>query len=554
MDSPELRILLELLRSGGARPEHLHALLRADVDWSELVRLARGHAVAPVCHENLSRLGRTLVPATVMDQLDRFRLSNARTVLRLTHELGELLDILGNAGIPAIPFKGPVLAADLYGDIALRQFGDLDILVRKSDFWDTIRLLTSRGFVPEAAFSPLQQKFYLRDNCALYLSFPSQRFLDLQWQFAPDFNPVRFDMDDIFRRAVTRNLEGRPVPALPDVENLLYLAFHGSLHAWARLSYLVDMARLIESRDWSWPELLRKAEQAGMKLMFLVGLGLCSEALAMPLDPLPKQEIERSRSIRRQRESALARLARNRGAQPGTLRTTVIRLTLLDSLAGQLSYAVRRAVVPSPADWAFASIPDRWYPLYYAVRPVRLSLVALRTLVRLPRSNPQAGAKIETANDSLVLNGVDFAELSAEVLGASASIRFRAHGSSMSPFIREGDILTVDPAHPRELVRGDVVLYRSAGGRAVAHRLLGRRGGRLLIRGDADAGECERVRPEKILGIVVQVERGGRKLPPNSLIRRTTALLWAATPTAARRVVLGIGRRLRGSRLTGQRT
>jgi len=150
----------------------------------------------------------------------------------------------------------------------------------------------------------------------------------------------------------------------------------------------------------------------------------------------------------------------------------------------------------------------------------------------------------------LKLSGEEFADLSTEVIAASASIRFRARGGSMSPFIRAADVLTVDPVRPEELARGDVVLYRSVGGRALAHRVLGRRGDRFLIRGDGSTGKCDIVSCHEILGKVVRIDRDGTMVPP----RRMLALAWARMPALCRRPLVACARALRNlHRRTGRK-
>ena len=49
-------------------------------------------------------------------------------------------------GIPAIPFKGPTLASAAYGGLALRESGDLDILVRAEDAVRAKDMLVSSEF------------------------------------------------------------------------------------------------------------------------------------------------------------------------------------------------------------------------------------------------------------------------------------------------------------------------------------------------------------------------------------------------------------------------
>ncbi|MEK7856765.1 MAG: nucleotidyltransferase family protein, partial [Acidobacteriota bacterium] len=47
-----------------------------------------------------------------------------------------------------LPFKGPLLALQAYGDISMRRFGDLDVLVKPKHFKAAVDLLSANGFVP----------------------------------------------------------------------------------------------------------------------------------------------------------------------------------------------------------------------------------------------------------------------------------------------------------------------------------------------------------------------------------------------------------------------
>ena len=88
--------------------------------------------MTPLVYQTLSeRPG--LAPAAVFEQLrTRYQL-NARKNLKFTAELFRILDCLEANSIPAIPLKGPVLAETVFGDLALRDFSDLDVLVHAHD-------------------------------------------------------------------------------------------------------------------------------------------------------------------------------------------------------------------------------------------------------------------------------------------------------------------------------------------------------------------------------------------------------------------------------------
>lgn len=108
----------------------------------------------------------------------------------------------------------------------------------------------------------------------------------------------------------------------------------------------------------------------------------------------------------------------------------------------------------------------------------------------------------------------EFAGLCAQLLSRGTSVRFKARGSSMRPFIMDGDFITVVPVSASQLRLGDVALYSGKTGALHAHRVITvtRRSGRivLVVRGDASMGQMERVASDHILGRVALVVRGGK--------------------------------------------
>ncbi len=112
--------------------------------------------------------------------------------------------------------------------------------------------------------------------------------------------------------------------------------------------------------------------------------------------------------------------------------------------------------------------------------------------------------------------------LFAEVLGRRALLRVRVTGWSMEPAVRPGDVVTIGPAAPADLRRGDLILCRLPGGKMVLHRLvsLDRRGGGpvfLTIRGDAMPAADDPIASEAALGRVTELERAS---PSGRAIRR----------------------------------
>ena len=123
-----------------------------------------------------------------------------------------------------------------------------------------------------------------------------------------------------------------------------------------------------------------------------------------------------------------------------------------------------------------------------------------------------------------------FGDLSGELFRLGLGVRFRAPGTSMHPTIRHGDLITVEPVAPSNLKRGDIVLYRLQND-FIAHRLVNieeRNGCGLtfILRGDASTTCDAPVKPAQVLGKVVRVERGNRRLDPYSRRVRLWSMLY----------------------------
>ena len=80
-------------------------------------------------------------------------------------------------------------------------------------------------------------------------------------------------------------------------------------------------------------------------------------------------------------------------------------------------------------------------------------------------------------------------ELMIPLLAAGQEFRFRARGASMSPFIRDGDVLTVSPLAIGEPRVADVVaVFDAEKAELIIHRVIDRRRSSWLIRGDNTDG------------------------------------------------------------------
>lgn len=106
------------------------------------------------------------------------------------------------------------------------------------------------------------------------------------------------------------------------------------------------------------------------------------------------------------------------------------------------------------------------------------------------------------------VSGAGFTELMAAVLEKGVPFRFTAPGYSMTPFIRDGDVITVAPGQIRF---GDMVAFVSPhSGKLTVHRVVRISRDGYLIKGDNVLEPDGCVPRTSLLGRVVSVEHLSR--------------------------------------------
>ena len=96
-------------------------------------------------------------------------------------------------------------------------------------------------------------------------------------------------------------------------------------------------------------------------------------------------------------------------------------------------------------------------------------------------------------------------ELLRDMLARTGGARVRAHGESMRPFIRHGDVVRVTACEPGDLRRGEVAACAVPHG-LIIHRVLSNRRGALRLKGDTFARPDAPVPHDMVLGRITSVE------------------------------------------------
>jgi hypothetical protein len=365
---PEADLLVAASRTTLDPESHarIRSLVTAGVDWHRLIHLARVHGTRPLLYRSLSAVCADLLPPDFQRTLRAHYcasvLQNARSVSALVEIMGALQD----RAIQALPLKGPTLAKLAYGDVMLREFGDLDFLVRKPDLERSSEVLRGLGF----AFIRNQDQSE-RGYHALYRKSDGVS-VDIQWMMAGNFFSFSLEHSILQDRTSPVELAGAEIRGLTPEALLLVLCIHGSKHAWSQLKWICDVAELLRSvpeLDWKWT--VRVSRDLGCGRILSLGLVLAKELLDTPI---PDRIIDRA-GADASVEALASRLIMNirSGHEPGSTESS---LTVPDSLIlsdRRFPFSLYLCASIAPDDHTLlAQLPRSFRALYYGLRPIRL--------------------------------------------------------------------------------------------------------------------------------------------------------------------------------------
>ena len=227
-----------------AATERLAAILATGIDWDRLWHLGHLHEVLPMLVTTIGALGGAVdIPESWTADAQRRRSATLLQNRSLLAELLAALDALNAADVEVIPVKGLVLSEMLYGNLALRPAGDIDILVRPGDLPAAREALRALGYA-QSPTAPYEERHHPFHDAPYYRPGTFRdTALELHHGLAA---PRQFRMDaaSLWERSVTTELFGRQVRVLGPEDTLLHLAVHRA-RAPLRLRWIVDIAELL---------------------------------------------------------------------------------------------------------------------------------------------------------------------------------------------------------------------------------------------------------------------------------------------------------------------
>jgi hypothetical protein len=381
--SPEFD-LLRLCAGVKLTPERVRQISTVNVaaiDWEQFFRMADHHGVLPLAAKNLLAYARDL-PEQVRRSLQSAYESNLRRNLWFAGELARITEHLETRKVRVVPYKGPILADTIYGDLGLRSFHDLDFLVRPADFQAAKQALAELGYRPSKPLPPEIQRLWLQFGYECAFDSNSGKYLiELQWRVLPRFYAVDLDTEALLDRAVDESVSGHKISTLSAEDLLLVLCLHAAKHLWMRLIWIVDIAETMQSQSIDYAVLTSRAHELGVVRILDVSLCLAKSVLETRLPEVAEGIIIADRQAQVLGEEFAGRIQRNATYDFESSEYFSLIARLRENRPDRWRYIWRLLWTPGQGDLAAMRLPERLFPLY--------------RLVRLGRLLRKAGARIE---------------------------------------------------------------------------------------------------------------------------------------------------------------
>jgi len=381
---PEIELLLACSRTE-ILPELENKIksLTKQLDWQLFLELASRHQLIPLIYYNLASICKDAVPAEILGQMQNLYASRARTNLFITAELIKIHRLFQKNGIFAIPFKGMTLAMSAYKNLSFRESCDIDILIDRQDFPLATELLSTLGYEMIGYIAMVKDNPDIRYGAFLQSENNQKGYdfynpvnkiaIDLQWSVTVKAQSSYFNLnfEQFKQNASEIFLADNKLPQFAPEIMVLYLCFHGSKHCWQSLKWVCDLSEFIGSHpNLDWQQLEQQARQLNLTTMFHLGLLLANSFYQTSIPAPLSAKIKKNRRANNL-FAQVQRLIFDRRFTQWEDYAFILNLT--DSWQGKLQFLTSLLFTPTSKEWEAVKLPSSLFPLYYLIRPYRLT-------------------------------------------------------------------------------------------------------------------------------------------------------------------------------------
>jgi hypothetical protein len=352
-------------------PLHLAGQLPPTLQWPSLIALAEEHGTLGLTAVRLLNEHQTDIPPETLEQIRSWRRRQALFALNLTAEMFRLFARFADSAIQALVIKGPVLSVRCYGDPGLRQYGDLDLIVRDKDILRATQLMMDLGYHPRIPLEVIKSRKIPGEY--VFRHARNQLLVEFHTEFTFRYHPRALPIEKLFARQIRVAFDGNAVPALSLEDELVLISIHGAKHFWERLVYTADVAAFLSRQPLDWDRLFSAAQEVAAERMLRAALGLAADLLDAPLPEKIVAAVRKDAAVAPLVKQITRWLPAAGSAPPGVFERALFRVRMRGGIAAGIAYLIRLSLSPTEEDWVFGEEHKRHWVLDALGRPFRLA-------------------------------------------------------------------------------------------------------------------------------------------------------------------------------------
>lgn len=338
--------------------ERIRQRAQEPLDWVVVLDMARYHGVGPVLYRNLSTFCSDLVPVESLTQLRQRMQAVALLNRLLAQELVVLCEAFAEHGVPVMPIKGATLAASAYGDLTLRDFSDMDLLVPEGSIAEAQAVLLAQGYERKDPSSEPGETDHEEGPYHVFIKKRTLFRVDLQWVMAHQYFAFQLDRPEFWQRRTPVLLANKTVQGLAPEDLLIVLCVHGSKHAWEALKWVCDVAELLRAHDhMDWDRIFSSASTWRCRRLVLMGLSLARLLFDAPLPNAVLAQLSADSDVQMFSHRMPANLLADRRAGVNEAQSIALYFSLKDSWWERWRFGLMLCRDQSPV----ATTPPAWF-------------------------------------------------------------------------------------------------------------------------------------------------------------------------------------------------
>ena len=338
--------------------------------------MAATHSVRLILYQSLRAVCWERVPSNIRRDWDGAYRSLTAQNLFITGELLRIVKVFESAKIPVAALKGPVIAQIAYGDFALREFSDLDLLISEADFSRAMDRLQQLGYTPFWNYDHKRVVSFLRHVGEFRLTNETTRAeIDLHWRVATKataLSPRISDFPAGWQQAVC--LAGATIRSFALQDLPLYLAAQGGWDRWRDLRRICDVAEFLRRNPKiAWEHSFVIARRLGGERSLLTGLALARNLFGAQIPESLEEQIRLDKVVPELTATAIQGLQKNNPSEGEAVGRYLFQLRAKRGLRGKLALAKSIVMDRTTEDGSWIMLPRPLWWLYGFLRPLRMS-------------------------------------------------------------------------------------------------------------------------------------------------------------------------------------